>query len=95
MKKVLNIVLAIVTIASFAFDIVVENAELWNISASSIAIISSIILAIIQFVEKLKMFTEDQVIDFGNFVGENNLSAKHSQSTDVKFRQWKAYRDLD
>ncbi|MGG5486243.1 hypothetical protein [Gaetbulibacter sp. PBL-D1] len=91
MKRVLSIILAIVAIASFAFDIVVDNAELWNIPANTIAIVSSIIFAIQQFVEKLKMFTEDEVISFGNYISENNPSAKHSADASVKFKQWKEH----
>lgn len=92
MKNVVNTILAVVIIASFAFDIVEANALVWGIPSSIITVASSILLAVAQFVQKLKMFNETEVIDFGEFLQEGNMAAKHSADTEVAFREWKSKR---
>lgn len=92
MKKVISIILIVVSLAMFALSIFSDNAEMWNIQPSLIATISSILLAIQQFAEKLKMFTETEVIDAIDFKANNNMSAKHTSDAKTLFNQWKSKR---
>lgn len=97
MKKSMNfwnIVLAAIALITLAIKIIEPNLELYNIKPEWITIVSTIILAVKQFIEQSGLLTPEEVAQFTNYreSKESMRNTVQGYATASEVNEWKLKR---